>query len=103
LDGYSWGVAPAAGVDAGATSVSAFGVLLKWGRLDGERSSANIESRYDVDTAKDLELHDPFQDRFRAQIVRHLFSQTGREDRSLIVVMPEGSSGNESRENLGRF
>jgi hypothetical protein len=90
LDGYSWGAAPAAGVIAGATSVSAFSALLKWGRLDRQRSSANIESQYDVDTAQaaqDLELENYLQDRLSGQIKRFLYSESSK-DSSFLLQMP---------------
>jgi hypothetical protein len=112
LDGYSWGVAPAAGVIAGATSASASSTLLKWGRLDGKISSANTESQYDVDTAQNLELRRHVQgeaasfmgtDRttsFRSQKPeRQLLS--GRDTRKSALNEWPGCSVNESREDLG--
>jgi hypothetical protein len=94
LDGYSWGAAPAAGVIAGATSVLAFSAYLKWGRLDGQSSSADKEPQYDVDTAQNLELQGHVQgdeqDQLWEQIVQLLPSHKSPIDSSYRVEIPRG-------------
>jgi hypothetical protein len=98
LNGYNWGAAPAAGVIAGVTSVSAFSALLKWGRLDGQRLSANTESQDDVNTAQDFNAPQDFklqnyaQGHLEEQINQLLLSgHKSSRDSSYWVEIPKPS------------